>query len=232
MSEGLLEKSFHQALAETLVEVSATYVGAPQKVLEIGCHQGRVTKLLRERYTGVSILPTDKYEPQDPPEGFVCMDGENLTLEGEFDWIVSGGTFQWFEHLRESVDQFKAHLVEGGVLSFSFFLEGSMMPLAQAMSHMGYSDRLLEMRPFEELEHLLQESGYEMLCLKRCMGEDTFEDLKTMLKYLKQIGARSFGQTGSFLARDYRRLVEDMKANSDGRLPLKWDAAVVVLRKV
>jgi len=112
-----------------------------QRILEIGCGTGLLTRHIQARWPGAELVVTD-LSPEmlaRTAKGafvagtFLTMDGEAPPFEGEwFDLILSSLAFQWFDDLAEALNRLTGLLRPGGSLIFSTMGEGSFAGWRQA----------------------------------------------------------------------------------------------------
>jgi len=213
------------------MEASSTYLDSPKNVLEIGANRGRLSNYILEKYKPELFLPTDKFLAKGNTLPKALLDGEQLPFkEARFDWIVSGGTFQWFESLALSLKNFRAYLKPKGTLSFSYFLKESMEPLASGIKSLGDEGRLLKLNEEPYLKQCLSESKLNILDYHVIEGVDYFESMSSMLQHLRFIGATHSNGHHNLRSKDFRALDAYLKHKKELQgLPLKWKAATVVL---
>ena len=102
------------------------------RILEIGCGTGYLTRLLSIAFPKAKIFATDisplmlvqaekRHPPcQNKPE-FFQQDGENLSVTGTFDLIISNAAFQWFTDYDKAFSGFASRLASEGLLLYSTF---------------------------------------------------------------------------------------------------------------
>lgn len=98
------------------------------RILEIGCGTGFLTRDIQARWPGAELVVTD-LSPEMLARAsagglvagtFLTMDGEMPAFEGEwFDLILSSLAFQWFDDLAGAVERLTGLLRPGGSLIFS-----------------------------------------------------------------------------------------------------------------
>ncbi|WP_242126228.1 methyltransferase domain-containing protein [Sphingobium sp. Sx8-8] len=105
-----------------------------ERVLEIGCGTGFLTRDIQARWPGAELVVTDLSPDMlaRAAKGglvagtFLTMDGEAPIFEGEwFDLILSSLAFQWFDDLEAAIARLTALLRPGGSLIFSTMGQGS-----------------------------------------------------------------------------------------------------------
>jgi malonyl-CoA O-methyltransferase len=123
-----------------------TFTGSPpaKKILEPGCGTGIYTQLLLEAFPDASLVAIDICEEMlqlarekivSPAVEFSIADAEELIEPSMrppspsplpkgarvYDLITSNASFQWFQRLPATLDDFVEMLADDGMLSFSFF---------------------------------------------------------------------------------------------------------------
>jgi len=107
--------------------VMALPAAAPQRVLEIGCGTGHLTRALCDRIGGEwtlsDIAPAMVHgcaRSLSAPRNYLIMDAERPALKpASFDLIVSSLTAQWFAHLPATLAALCALLAPGGRLALA-----------------------------------------------------------------------------------------------------------------
>lgn len=201
-------------------------------VLEIGSHTGRLTRKLAPRVDSLITLDRQVFENRADCQS-ICADAEQLPFNHEnFDWIISGGSFQWFENEAKALDEMYKLVKPGGLLSFSQFTQGSMQPLAQEMQSLGEGSRLLELKSETELGSIIASSKWESLVFERLEGSDWFSNFSESLKFLRNIGATKVEQSPPLKRSVWKALCQKMEASKRAQgYPVFWKATVVALRK-
>ncbi|CAK8712079.1 MAG: malonyl-CoA O-methyltransferase [Candidatus Electronema aureum] len=122
-----------QRTAEHLLDLLAQHGGTtpPQRVLEIGCCTGLLTRRLIERVKGMKELVLNDIVPDfaarmniaalAPSIRLLPGDIENLPLPGTFNLIISSSTFHWLHDLDHLLAQLAVALEPSGTLAFSLY---------------------------------------------------------------------------------------------------------------
>jgi len=106
-----------------------------ERVLDLGCGDGRLTARLADRVPSGSVLGIDASPGmlatasalERPNLHFVLMDIGHMEFAGEFDVVFSNATLHWIkDHARLLAAVHKA-LAPGGVARFSFAGQGNCM---------------------------------------------------------------------------------------------------------
>jgi len=147
----------HAATRLTALIAGATADRTPQRVLELGCGTGLLTRRVR------ALLPESRYLATDISAGmlnrvagmagarqieFAQMDAEApeaLEAEGaRFDLICSSLCIQWFANRGPSIARLAGLLAPGGVLALSTLADGSLNEWrdahrAEGLTHAGHA---------------------------------------------------------------------------------------------
>lgn len=159
--------SVQKQMASELIKMVQADGRDYHRILEIGCGTGYLTALLTEAYPRASITAVDIAEGmlsyaasrlEGKPVIFLCEDAESMTFNSTYDLIISNATFQWFNHLEQTLAKLTAHLSEQGRLSFSTFGSETFQELHQAFgaarSEMGIQTQVAPGQAFYTLETL------------------------------------------------------------------------------
>jgi malonyl-ACP O-methyltransferase BioC len=101
------------------------------RVLEIGCCTGLLTRKLAGQYRAIMELVLNDLvesfavpagnQPGIPAISFLAGDIESMPLAGSFDLIISSSTFHWINDLDGLLKKLSDHLTPGGILAFSLY---------------------------------------------------------------------------------------------------------------
>jgi trans-aconitate 2-methyltransferase len=115
-----------------------------ERVLDLGCGDGSLTRLIAERVPRGSVLGIDSSPgmiraAQAPPNAsFRLSDIGELSAEGEFDLIFSNATLHWVADHRRLLAACHRALAEGGSIRFNFAASGNCAAFLEvARSTMG-----------------------------------------------------------------------------------------------
>lgn len=124
--QALIQERMVEHLLELLSQHSSN---PPQRVLEIGCGTGLLTRRLIQRMSGIEELVLNDLVPDfasrihiaDLAVQFLPGDIETLSLPGSFDLIISSSTLHWLHDLERLLVKLAAHLRSGGIVAFSLY---------------------------------------------------------------------------------------------------------------
>ena len=185
--------------------------GEINRVLEIGCCTGLLTRRLVKQYPNImEIVLNDLVEsfaaragdlPGVAQVSFLSGDIETLPLSGEFDLIISSSTFHWVHDLDALLAKLTVHLKPGATLAFSLYGPDNMMEI-RSISDIG-----LPYYSLARVKHLLSRYCTVDHCSE---GRETFffADPDTMLEHLRQTGVNAL-QTTPWTPRKLKRFKND-----------------------
>ncbi|HWV12258.1 MAG TPA: methyltransferase domain-containing protein [Sphingobium sp.] len=167
-----------------------------ERILEIGCGTGLLTRDIQQRWPTAELLVTD-LSPEmlaRTANGafvagtFLAMDGEAPAFEGEwFDLILSSLAFQWFDDLEEAIARLVSLLKPGGSLIFSTMGKGSFAQWRVAHDVCGLTPGVPDYPSIAELAAMLARYedafAFEEDCALHCGGA------RGLIAHLKGIGA-------------------------------------------
>jgi malonyl-ACP O-methyltransferase BioC len=101
---------------------------SPQRVLEIGCCTGLLSRRLLHHFQGLDLVLNDlmpdfpsRLHLNLPSLTFLPGDIEVLPLPGCFDLIISSSTFHWLHEAEQLLARLSRHLHPKGCLAFSLY---------------------------------------------------------------------------------------------------------------
>ena len=183
--------------------------GSFNRILEIGCGTGFLTKQLAVLYPQAEIIASD-ISPLMLDEAreklgeyanieYMVADGEALTLAGSFDLIVSNAAFQWFKDYPAALEGLKEKLTPGGCLFYATFGEKTFWELQQAFAiareELGVAADCDDRHgptfiTRETLEQIVDELSMPALFQEELFVE-TFGSVKEFLLSVKRVGANN-----------------------------------------
>lgn len=131
---------------------------APQRIAEIGCGTGLLTRLLHARFPHAMIEATDlapamvdacrRAMGNEAPIRYRVCDGRDAVFDPSPDWIVSAMCFQWLQPLGPIV---RHHLAQSRLVAFSLVVDGSFNAWRAAHVEAGIEPGLQSLPDFEAL---------------------------------------------------------------------------------
>jgi len=167
-----------------------------QRILEIGCGTGFLTRDIQARWPGADLVATD-ISPgmleQAASNGrvagrFMMMDGEAPSFEGPwFDLILSSLAFQWFDDLGAAIPRLAALLRPGGSLIFSTMGQASFARWRGAHEACGLAAGVPDYPSIDALRAMLE--GYDDSFVFDENYALTCDGARGLIAHLKGIGA-------------------------------------------
>ncbi len=202
-----------KVMGDTLIENIKRDGKYFKNILEIGCGTGYVTKALVKYFPGAQITGVDiapgmiehiSSTLQDENVKFICGDIEEMTLSEKYDLVISNATFQWFNHLDETLDKIVRSLNPNGILCFSTFGEKTFYELHRTFDKAGEILKINEevspgqsFYSLNELEGIcrniaVKEGRQAMeICSFQTYELEYFNSCKDFLYSIKKIGANN-----------------------------------------
>jgi len=231
-----------QEVANRLVERMDFMSMQPVSILDAGAGTGFVSQLLATRYPNAKITALDLAfnmlkqskakrtfkQRWNKQFSYVNAEVESLPFaDASVELIISGLTLQWCQDLTKVFKEFKRVLAPGGLLMFSSFGPDTLKELRQSWAEV---DDLAHVNAFADLHDVgdaLLQSGYADPVMDMEMLTVTYNDVKTVMRDLKKIGAhnvmqgRSHNITGKNKLKKMIQAYEQFREN--GLLPVTYE---------
>lgn len=170
-------------------------------ILEIGCGTGFLTELLAEKFPRARILAVD-ISPQMieaarkklvlyPEITYLEADGENLSVNGSFDLVVSSAVFQWFNNYLRPFNTYSRILKDDGYFIFNTFGEETLKELVQVLEFLGMHIPRKYFISTGELSCVLKNCRFKELTVDERFLRDYYPATRELLIGIKKIGAQS-----------------------------------------
>jgi malonyl-ACP O-methyltransferase BioC len=216
--QALIQQRTAEHLLDLLLTLLTEHDSSPQRVLEIGCCTGLLTRRLVERVQGIKELVLNDLVPDfaarmdtsslAPSVLLLPGDIETLSLPGPFDLIISSSTFHWLQHLDSLLARLATVLNPGGTLAFSLYGPNNLCEIHQltgiGLDYLSLPDIEAIVRRYFSLLHSSEQQ--EVLC---------FASPQEVLHHLRQTGVNALNrspwtrsQLQQFSA-EYRRCFSD-----------------------
>lgn len=161
------------------------------KVLELGCGTGILTKLLVQnirykKYFSNDIVEKSKFyiDKIVPDSNFICGNAQKIKLPQKVDLIISNAMFQWFTNLDKVLEYYKTLLNPSGTIAFSTFSPDNFIEIKKLT---GLS---LDYKNIEEIQAIL-EKNFEIICLEKFDYKLNFTNPLEVLSHMKNTGVNS-----------------------------------------
>lgn len=238
----LVQKRIVSQLARS-VELHLNW--APDHILDVGTGTGALLEKLHSRYpdarlTGVDIA-LNMCRRTLHKLGTVCRavngDAESLPFRtGAFDLAVSASALQWVSDLSSALHELHRVVRPGGDIALAFFCDGSLGELhhcfrdaaSRCCADNGQKEsRLHSFRTADDVTSIVKIMGFERFVVTVETEVDWYDDLHSLLRSIKNIGAGAVsGGSGSGLGwrgilQETSRLYRE-RFGQNGRIPATY----------
>ena len=229
-------------VAERLVDRMDLMRIQPAMILDAGSGTGFLGEMLSQKYKQAKIVSLDiahnMLTQAKSKIGFkqrwnktfrhINAEVENLPFADQsFDLIVSGLTLQWCQDLDSVFKEFRRALKPGGLLMFSTFGPDSLKELRASWQAVDDGPHVNEFIDMHDVGDALLQSQYLDPVMDMEIIQVTYNDVKTIMRDLKQIGAHNVMQGRSHQITGKNKLSNMMKAYEEfrhnGVLPVTYE---------
>ncbi len=234
-------------VADKLFALSKQFFSAENSVIDIGCGTGYFHELCRKNafyfpITQIDISP----EMCEIAASYASSGkyGETTTIQADMDNIplpensiknaFSSLTIQWSQDLENTLKEAHRILDKGGDFFASTLQNGTLHELENSFSKL---DRLTHINKFlskNDIQNTFINCGFKNI---KIIEDDiiTYHDnLLSLLKQIKGIGANHKSSDKKFLGKDYfvklEKIYQDSFANN-GKLPSTWKVVYITCQK-
>ena len=169
-----------------------------QRVLEIGCGTGLLTRKLAGRISGMEELVLNDLVPDfasrlpvaflAPILRFLPGDIETLPLPGSFDLIISSSTMHWLDDLESLLAKLGAHLTPDGILAFSLYGPDNLREIKE-LTGLG-----LPCPSLTEIKAMMLGSSLALLHSSEERAQLQFASPQEVLRHLRQTGVNALSR--------------------------------------
>jgi malonyl-ACP O-methyltransferase BioC len=226
----------HAQLQRSMAERLAALIPNPfpQKILEIGCGTGVFTRHLLARSPSVIIL--NDIAPLmiehlknhlEIPLNFKILAGNAERIQfPKINLIAGNAVFQWFQNPQNTLQLFNKSLEKEGYLAFSTFGPKTLEEFRRTAQFQGPTHLLSQNR----WKTILTQAGFELQTFQTETRQIFFQDTRSLIKNLQQIGAAPLRilKPGELrqLIRDY-----DEEYSSSQGVYTNWELFYIFARK-
>jgi malonyl-ACP O-methyltransferase BioC len=237
--------SYHQeavvqkAIARKLADACLPHLHEPlEKVLEIGCGSGFLTKEILSKFSIHNLILNDIAESAQTetgkvlnkfpavPQRFILGDAEQIDFPDNLDAIFSGSCIQWFSRLKEFFQKSHKLLNQDGMLALSSFGEYNFQEIKHTLN-IGLNYLTLP-------EHLaLLEGDFEIIEAVEWTESVSFEQPIEVLRHIQQTGTNAVNDK-PFSKGKLKKFTEDYQllfANADNSVRLTYHPLIILAKK-
>lgn len=228
-----------QEVASRLVERMDLMSMKPVSILDAGSGTGFVSQLLSARYPKAKITALDLAfnmlkqsktkctfkQHWNKQFNYVNAEVESLPFaDASIELVISGLTLQWCQDLPKVFKEFRRVLAPGGLLLFSSFGPDSLKELRQSWAEVDDMPHINAFADMHDVGDALLQSNFSDPVMDMEMLTVTYNDVRTVMRDLKQIGAhnvmqgRSHNITGKTKLQKMIQAYEQFRV--DGLLPV------------
>lgn len=238
---------------DVAIETVALVEHAPERILDIGCGTGNVTRELARLYPKADIFAADLSHAMVETtrnnagdcKGFVAADFEGIPFqEGTFNTIISSLAYQWTKDLTKAMAEAYRVLTPGGSFIFSTLGPETFKELRAVRTELHKTsgrDGLAPSMNFsssEVLSKAIKTVGFEIKLMRSEEVRREYRNLFALLKALKGIGAinpeqakeKSLGQA-TILKDLSRNYTERFSTEDNGSIYATYDVLYFTLIK-
>lgn len=226
-----------QSIAQVLSERLCYYPHRSDKVLEIGCGTGNLTRLICQNHQITTLYLNDLYDKicENPlatsaDVQYLIGDIETLTLPQGLDLVVSGSCLQWVQDLPKVCQQVQMALANDGVFAFSSFGVDNLYEIKSLLN------QGLDYYTLGELGDIVTGAGFEILALWEQKYTPHFDTAHAVLKHIQKTGVSAnpnFRWNKRTLGEFYTAYRErfGVVVGGDVRFPLTYHAVFCIAKK-
>lgn len=175
----------------------------PRQIADIGAGTGHCARQLEQRYREALILLLDlapsmlaqaktTQKRWRSRQRFACSDAEHLALAtGAVDIVFSNLTFQWCNDLAATFKECRRVLRQPGLFMFSTLGPDTLKELRQAWSCVDDGPHINVFMDMHDVGDALIQAGFSSPVLDRENVTMTYDDVMTLMRDLKGIGAHN-----------------------------------------
>ncbi len=211
------------------------------KVLEIGCGTGFLTKALLNK-TNVNHYVANDIVDQcaevvatigkqlDTQTTFLAGNIEELTLPTNVDLICSASTFQWLKNTPSLVQSISQSLNNNGYLAISSFSPDHFKELNTSLAKANVKQATMAYLSVTEWESILQQD-FEILSIKEVSQQMNFTNFRDLLIHLRKTGVNGNRLESLQPAQIHRASSAYQDLSINNTLPLSYQAIQLIARK-
>ncbi|MDI6852388.1 MAG: methyltransferase domain-containing protein [Deltaproteobacteria bacterium] len=234
-------------MADELLRLIGDAVTQAQKILEIGCGTGYLTRALRCLNPQAWLVAVDldgrlirtarNKLNGDHRTTWLVADGETMT-RGAFNLIISNSTFQWFCQPGETLKTCAERLTPGGTLAFAamgprtFHELGASLKIAEAGRASPVDIPAAGFLGRDAWEDLLKQAGFVEVCTAGRLLVLDFPSVRDFLKSIQATGATN-PHPRPFSSRVFQAMLAAYQERfaKNGSIPASYELIWALARK-
>ena len=234
-----------RVVAQLVDSVTLHLKRAPRQILDVGTGTGALLEMLHLRYPDAALTGVDSalnmcLRTQEKL-GEVChtVNGDAQALpfrSGAFDLAVSSSVLQWVGDLSAALHEMRRVVRPGGHVSLAFFCYGTLGELHACFRDAVYhrkgegnngASRLHDFWTVDDVTSIVERMDFERVTVTVEAEVDWYDDLHSLLRAIKNIGAGSVsGGSGGGLGwrgilQEADRLYQE-RHGVNGRIPATY----------
>ncbi|MCE3255038.1 MAG: bioC [Rickettsiaceae bacterium] len=239
------EQSYDQAailqkmVAKDLVNLAKNDFAKARKILDLGCGTGFVSDEIfaNHEISNSNIFQLDIAKNlliKNPHQTHkINADIEALPFKNQiFDLAFSSLSFQWLNDPQKAISQILKTIKDGGKFYFSTIIDGTLKELKQTQEECAGRASVNKFLSSDQLREILQklELTHEIKCKTITLE---YQDLYSLLKSIKSIGATSSKSKNHFSKPDFELMNNFYLKNfsSNNKVFASWQIAWTAINK-
>lgn len=212
--------------------------------LDVGVGTGYCSRVLASRYPHAQGVALDLAmgmlqvaRQQEAASAYVQGDAEALPLASDsVDLLISSLAVQWCGDFAAVLSEARRVLRPGGVLAFSSLCQGTLHELRSSWQAVDGGVHVNRFRRWDDYQNLVADCDMQLIGLQEQAHILCFNDLRSLTRSLKEVGAHNINQgrpeglTGRARLRALQQAYESFRTE-DG-LPATYRVVYGLLRKV
>lgn len=209
------------------------YTNTDVKALDVGCGTGFVAQAFDGLLHFMQLDSSrDMCEIASQFGDTVQGDMNSLPFkDASFDLVTSSMALQWSDDLVKTFAEVNRVLVDGGIFAFTVPNDRSFTELLK-LFHEIDKDGSINVFPEEGyLGSLVELSGFLPLNFSAREIISEFDDVLSLLKSFKEVGANISKSGGNILTKSDLKYLQDNYPVDNGKILLNWDINYVICKK-
>ncbi len=215
-----------EQMADRLMQLTLERLNAPpQRIVELGCGTGRLTRRLRDEFpnaqlTVIDIAPdmVEKTRSDFPAITVTCADAEHYQPQHAADLVISNATVQWFQEPENTIPAWLRHLSPTGIFACSTFTDETFKELQQSFDHaydklnLEHQQHVMPLRSIESWQAFLPSSD-----IVDEYYHPTFSSVRAFLKSIQRAGASNAQSAKPLNRKLYKTMADYYGASFPGK---------------